>query len=115
MKRSPVQLEVAVLRACRTGDIEVLRRIPTRRLLEVRDARGASGLHYAARGGQLHAMALLVAAGAIATRTCVGATPLHDAAVLGQLSAIRWLLAHTRCSLADRDMEGCNALHLAAR
>lgn len=109
-----------LLRACRRGDVHLIqtlqRRCGTASLLQVRDYRGATCLHHAARGGHIAVLRQLTAwARDTAPRTLVGATPLHDTAVLGQLSALKWLLQHTACSLRDTDVEGCTVLHLAAR
>lgn len=109
-----------LLRACRRGDVHLIqtlqRRYGTESLLRVRDFRGATCLHHAARGGHLAVLRqLTVWASGTAPRTLVGATPLHDTAVIGQLGALKWLLQHTACSLRDTDLEGCTVLHLAAR
>ncbi|XP_065218095.1 uncharacterized protein LOC135843955 [Planococcus citri] len=45
----------------------------------------------------------------------VARSPLLEAAVAGQLSAIQWFLKHTCCTLNEKDTNGCNILHLAAR
>lgn len=109
-----------LLRACRRGDVHLVqtlqRRYGTDPLLRLRDCRGATCLHHAARGGHIAVLRqLIVGVRDTAPRTLVGATPLHDAAVLGQLGALKWLLQHTTCSLRDTDHEGCTVLHLAAR
>jgi ankyrin repeat protein len=109
-----------LLRACRRGDAQLVqtlqRRYGAESLLRVRDCRGATCLHHAARGGHVAVLRqLTVWARDTAPRTLVGATPLHDTAVLGQLAALKWLLQHTACSLRDTDLEGCSVLHLAAR
>jgi hypothetical protein len=109
-----------LLRACRRGDVHLVqtlqRRYGTESLLRVRDYRGATCLHHAARGGHIAVLRqLTVWACDTAPQTLVGATPLHDTAVLGQLGALKWLLQHTACSLRDTDLDGCTVLHLAAR
>jgi ankyrin repeat protein len=112
--------EAVFLRACRRGDVRLVqtlqRRYGTKALLRLRDLRGATCLHHAARGGHIAVLRqLTVGAHDTAPRTLVGATPLHDTAVLGQLGALKWLLQHTACSLRDTDLEGCTVMHLAAR
>lgn len=109
-----------LLRACRRGDVHLVqtlqRRYGTDPLLRLRDCRGATCLHHAARGGHIAVLRqLTIGARDTAPRTVVGATPLHDTAVLGQLGALKWLLQHTTCSLRDTDLEGCTVMHLAAR
>ncbi|KAJ9585315.1 hypothetical protein L9F63_002900 [Diploptera punctata] len=111
-----------VLRACRRGDVHLVqtlqRRYGSAALLRMKDSRGATCLHYAARGGHIAVLKQLTLHGACentAPRTRVGATPLHDAAVLGELNAIRWLVQQTACNIRDADRDGCTALHLAAR
>ena len=110
-----------VLRACRLGDVHLVQTLQHRygsdTLLRMKDARGATCLHYAARGGHVDVLKQLTSRGARDTvpRTRVGATPLHDAAVLGELTAIKWLVQQTACSLRDTDRDGCTVLHLAAR
>ena len=110
-----------VLRACRRGDVHLVqtlqRRYGAAALLQMKDSRGATCLHYAARGGHVAVLKQLTSLGAsdTAPRTRVGASPLHDAAVLGELNAIKWLVQQTACSLRDTDRDGCTVLHLAAR
>ncbi|GIL77976.1 hypothetical protein Vretimale_7377 [Volvox reticuliferus] len=105
--------------AAQDGDVAKLRRILQRNPTAVGND-GASGgsytpLHYAARGGHLDAVELLLQKGAnpnAATRG-MGATPLHRAAMQGHFFVVERLLAAGADARAvDCDLE--TPLHKAA-
>ena len=77
-------------------------------------ASGATPLHFAACGGHIHIMRLLIRAGAdVNARDALGVTPLIAAVSSPYLEALRLLVA----SGADpnNDAPGYTALHIAAR
>ncbi|GIL66183.1 hypothetical protein Vafri_19793, partial [Volvox africanus] len=105
--------------AAQDGDVAKLRRILQRNPASVGNDVASGGsytpLHYAARGGHLGAVELLLHKGAnpnAATRG-MGATPLHRAAMQGHLSVVERLLAAGADARAvDCDLE--TPLHKAA-
>ncbi|GLC46803.1 hypothetical protein PLESTM_001928000 [Pleodorina starrii] len=105
--------------AAQDGNVAKLRRILQRNPAAVNGDSASGGsytpLHYAARGGHLEAVELLLKSGAnpnAATRG-MGATPLHRAALQGHTHVVRRLLAAGADPLAaDCDRE--TALHKAA-
>ena len=70
----------------------------------------SSLLHFAAQGGAIDVMRLLLEAGAEANSlTNLGDTPLHDAVCDGQLACARELIPHT--DLRIFNVSGNNVLH----
>ena len=78
------------------------------------DGNASTALFYAAKAGDVQAMAILEAAGLNAQHVnCRRHTALHIAAREGHVKAIDWLVAHGADVNAESD-KACTPLHLAA-
>lgn len=120
-----------LLHACRMGDIHVIKSLMKNHvchidycsdlldwdILSIRDFHGAGVFHYAARGDHVSVLQFFLPflKNRPFPRTSAFSTPAHDAAALGNLKSLKWLLKHDRQQLREKDIDGCNILHLAAR
>lgn len=121
LEQSLAEMEFArsACAAATNGDVEKLRKSLERNPGAVfhDGAGGGSGytpLHYAARGGHLECVTLLLQAKApVVARTSGGATPLMRAAFAGH-AAVCAMLLRARAPLDAQDSDGDSALHKAA-
>lgn len=117
-----------VFQACLRGNIELIKKCQkrtksTNAILKLRDAMGATCLHYAARVGNIQLLAALLNTTnskisdqvLMAPKCALGSTPLHDAAILGHLEVVQWFVREAKWNVFETDFDGCNILHLAAR
>ncbi|XP_042879492.1 transient receptor potential cation channel subfamily A member 1-like [Penaeus japonicus] len=87
-------------------------------LLNERDAKGWSPLHYASKGGQLCSLLFLLSLGAcVRVRDQLNENPLHFAAKLGRYNTVKKLLESEDgfFILNQWNNEGKTALHLASQ
>ena len=119
MSESPSEsVSTQILNLARDGDLTRLK-LSKSFILEIRDPRGATPAHYAARGGQLVVLKWIYTEfgkECFRARANNGATIAHDAAALGHLPSMEFILNQVDYELKDiEDESGATPLHLATR
>lgn len=128
---SSMRYPLILLQACQKGDLRFIKSILRNHfyyvdnrldlldvdVLLVSDPNGAGIFHYAARGDQTPVLRFFwpLIKDQTFPKTCFLSTPAHDAAALGSLKSLQWLVKRGRYLLLEKDLDGCNVLHLAAR
>ena len=112
----PVQTQ-GIIAAVKSGDIENVRAMlgQDAELVNVKDDRGCSLLHYASEGGYKEVAELLIAHGAaIDAKEINGNTPLHYAARNGKADVAELLLSKG-ADINAQNKDGFTSLHWTAR
>ncbi len=104
--------------AAKEGHAEMVRLLMEKghAIVELKDSKGRTALHYAAWDGGLGVTSALVNLGgaAVDARDEDGRTPLHLAATSGDLEVVRWLVEEAGADPAARDAAGDSPVAVAA-
>jgi len=48
-------------------------------------------------------------------KSSTGHTALHEASANGHITCVEWLIRFSACKPVEKDVDGCNSLHLASK